>query len=164
MAPESERAKMCGMLATVNGVKMACSQLEGHGNFHTLAPEQPDEPTLTCSEVVERLAKLCDVEAETVDRVARCASDSAAYLGTAERLKMATFRYMASVIRTQATAVLHSWRERRVQELEEALEDAELSVAHVFFRSHDHLPKGCDGCKDVERTLVKVDPRRVSNA
>jgi hypothetical protein len=56
MAPESERAKMCGMLATVNGVKMACSQLEGHGNFHTLAPEQPDEPTLTCSEVVERLA------------------------------------------------------------------------------------------------------------
>jgi hypothetical protein len=47
-------------------------------------------------------AEMCDEEAATVDHVARCASDSAAYLGTGERLKIAAFKYMGSVLRAAA--------------------------------------------------------------
>jgi hypothetical protein len=47
-------------------------------------------------------AEMCDEEAATVDHVARCVSDSAAYLGTGERLKIAAFKYMGSVLRAAA--------------------------------------------------------------
>jgi hypothetical protein len=50
---------------------------------------KPNDPTLTCSEVVERLAEIGEL-----------------YL---------------PLHRKRAEAILHSWRERRVQELEEAL-------------------------------------------
>lgn len=50
---------------------------------------KPNEPTLTCSEVVERLDEEC------------------AFTDHFDHAK--------------AEAILHSWRERRVQELEEAL-------------------------------------------
>lgn len=61
-------------------------------------------PTLTCSEVVERLMKEC-YRGEAVFKGDRVFDDS-------------TFD------RAKAEAILHSWRERRVQELEKLLGEA----------------------------------------
>jgi hypothetical protein len=101
MAPESERAT-CGKLMSAwnPGAGAAhCNRESGHdGSCSHTFTYQP-EPTLTCSEVVERLAKL---------------GFETAWLAYESPRDVKWFR-------AEAEAILHSWRERRVQELEDAL-------------------------------------------
>jgi hypothetical protein len=76
----------------------------------------PNEPTLTCSEVVERLAK--DVADELLHKwPSSILSD--------EQVK----KHIAEIVCMHATQRLHSWRERRVQELEECLRETAARLA-----------------------------------
>jgi hypothetical protein len=98
MAPESERAKDFQPSKHAKSCPEFQQQANAENDGAVIDTAFPCncEPTLTCSEVVERLAE--------------CAWMSG------DRLNIIWDR-------AQATAILHSWRERRVQELEECLRE-----------------------------------------
>jgi hypothetical protein len=96
MAPESERAT-CGKQMTAwnpGAGAVYCNADKNHGGDCSYTfTYQTNPPTLTCSEVVERL------QAECLE-----------IFGDDSGLKPV-------LNAAKATAILHSWRERRVQEL-----------------------------------------------
>jgi hypothetical protein len=107
MAPESERA-LCAKCGEHKNDLVHQPKLIYENRGHYFEPEPQvqvapaSEPTLTCSEVVERLAECAGLNWTDTP-----ASGDAPY---------ATFDT------DKAEEILHScWRERRVQELEEAL-------------------------------------------
>jgi hypothetical protein len=93
----------------------------------------PNEPTLTCSEVVERLA-MSAREFRQKHYVLPASLDT--YLKAEEFAE------------AYAAAILHSWRERRVQELEEAIraalpfvESAKRNAEAGSFNAHEMAEK-----------------------
>jgi hypothetical protein len=124
VAPESERAMypLCTDVLRDQGkpYPRTCAECGLGPCKRKLTTPKPNEPTLTCSEVVERLRSEC----YTPDFL-----DESSSFDT-----------------RKAEQILHSWRERRVQELEEALREARL----------DHLKEcTCVTCKRTEVALAK---------
>jgi hypothetical protein len=100
----------------------------------------PNEPTLTCSEVVERLAK--DVADELLHKwPSSILSD--------EQVK----KHIAEIVCMHATQRLHSWRERRVQELEECLRETAARLAATNVAIGQGLGEMEDGCRVLDEGL-----------
>jgi hypothetical protein len=107
-APESERAATLIAKARCEKCKKLWQydRAERFGQDRPLCPDCENAAPLTCSEVVERLAKCYQPFAESHGQ-------------------NATFGMRFDT--EQATAILHSWRERRVQELEQLLAKHSIS-------------------------------------
>jgi hypothetical protein len=100
MAPESERATPCQWHTKYTPACLGCNPAQvtlSHGA--PPAGSQLTEPTLTCSEVVERLRDEC-----------------------------MPWGWAGLFDTTEAEKILDSWRERRVQELEAALQSCLLCL------------------------------------